>query len=130
VQAELAEFDRARAAAARHGFDREQVLDELRAELADWQGLPRHETGPARQTLRALFAGRLVFTPQARGRGAPYYRFSGEGTITPVIAGVAGAATGVVAPTGIARLWSPEVRGIVRRRVMQAGAARRTVAPG
>ena len=58
----------------------------------------RQEAPQARRALPALLAGRLVFTP-GEPNGEPAYTFAGEGTITPVIAGVV-AATGVVSPTG------------------------------
>jgi site-specific DNA recombinase len=76
-----------------------RTLDIMRTALTDWQGMLRQEPPEARRALRALLAGRLVFTP-ATG----FYTFEGPGTITPVLAGVVGAcAKGVVAPTGPAR---------------------------
>jgi hypothetical protein len=59
----------------------------MRTALTDWQGMLRQETGPARRALRALLAGRLIFTPQERD-GERFYTFEGPGTIAPVIAGV------------------------------------------
>jgi hypothetical protein len=64
-----------------------------------WRGLLRRETGPARQALRALLTGRLVFTPEERD-GEAVYAFAGEGTVAPMIAGATGAATGGVSPAG------------------------------
>jgi hypothetical protein len=74
----------------------------------------RQETGPARQALRALLQGRLVFAPQERERQS-FYTFSGEGTITPVIAGT----------VSLQHVWCPRrdsllvaalpIRGIVYR---------------
>lgn len=63
------------------------MLDRLRGHLTDWQGLIRQETGPARQALTALFAGRLIFTPRERD-GARYYEFEGPETVSNVIAGL------------------------------------------
>jgi site-specific DNA recombinase len=64
-----------------------RILDRLRGHLTDWQGLLRQETGPARQALTALLAGRLIFTPRERD-GARYYEFEGPGTVSNVIAGL------------------------------------------
>jgi hypothetical protein len=90
---------------ARRDVSTMRTLDVMRTALTDWQGLFSQETGPARQALSALLTGRLIFTPDER-EGKRLYRFSGEGTITPVLAGVVGAcAEGVVSPTGHARRW-------------------------
>jgi len=70
-------------------------LEALRGKLTDWQGLLHQEPAPARQALRALLAGRLLFTPHDQ-----HYIFEGEGTITPVIAGTARQQHIMVAPTG------------------------------
>ena len=86
VRAELAELERQRATSARSRFDVGRVLDVMRTALTDWQGMLRQETGPARRALRALLAGRLVFTAQERD-GERFYTFEGPGTISPVIAG-------------------------------------------
>jgi site-specific DNA recombinase len=83
VTAELAGLGRER----RNGFDAERVLDELRVQLGDWQAMLHQETRPARQALRALLAGRLIFRPQERG-GERFYIFEGPGTISTIIAGV------------------------------------------
>jgi hypothetical protein len=85
LQAELAELERQRVDAG--SFDIRRVLQELRNQLTDWQGLLRQETAPARRALSALLAGRLIFKPEEQN-GESVYAFSGEGTITPVIAGV------------------------------------------
>jgi site-specific DNA recombinase len=87
VRAELAELERQQATSARSRFDIGRVLDVMRQALVDWQGVLRQETGSARQALRALLAGRLIFTPQERD-GERFYTFEGPGTISPVIAGV------------------------------------------
>jgi Integrase repeat unit len=80
-----------------------RTLDIMRTALTDWQGMLRQEPPEARRALRALLAGRLVFTP-ATG----FYTFEGPGTITPVLAGVVGAcAKGVVAPTGFEPVFWP-----------------------
>ena len=58
----------------------------------------RQETPEARQALRALLAGRLVFTPRGGGEER-YYEFEGPGTVSRVIAGLA-LPKGVVTPAG------------------------------
>jgi hypothetical protein len=84
LQAELAGLER-QVLRRQTSADVAHALDVMREALTDWQGLLRQETGPARQALRALLAGRLAFTP-----GDGCYTFEGEGTITPVLAGVVG----------------------------------------
>jgi len=88
VRAELAGVERERAAGAHNGFHAGRVLDELRDQLTDWQGMLRQQPGPARQALGALLQGRLIFLPE-EWNGERFYTFSGEGTVTPVIAGTA-----------------------------------------
>ena len=78
-----------------------RVLDELRGQLTNWQGMLRQEAPQARQALFALLAGRLIFTPKGEGR-ARFYEFSGPGTLSKVIAGVA-LSKGLVSPTGLVR---------------------------
>jgi hypothetical protein len=60
--------------------------------------LLRRRTQEARQILRRLLVGRLVFRPQI-GEGRPYYEFSGEGSLSRILAGIV-ATEGLVAPTG------------------------------
>lgn len=86
VRAQLDGLGRERAAAARHG-GLGCLLDELRGQLTDWQAMIRQEPPQARRALRALLAGRLVFTPQERD-GERFYAFEGPGTVSPIIAGV------------------------------------------
>jgi hypothetical protein len=75
-------------------FSANGILGELRGQLADWQGILRQEPPEARRALRALLAGRLVFTPRERD-GELYYEFEGPGTISRIIKGLA-LPTGVV----------------------------------
>ena len=63
------------------------LLDQLREHLADWRATLPQETGPARQALRALLAGRLAFTA-VEENGRRGYRFEGPGTLDKVIAAV------------------------------------------
>jgi site-specific DNA recombinase len=86
LRAQLAGVERERASQSRHG-DVAGILDALRGKLTDWQGMLHAEVGPARQALRALLAGRLVFTPEERD-GERLYTFEGPGTASPILAGV------------------------------------------
>jgi site-specific DNA recombinase len=95
VRAELAALDRL---ATHDETDTRRVLDQFRERLTDWQGLLRQEAPEARSALRALLAGRLVFTPRGDG-DARYYEFEGLGTVSKVIAGLALPKT-VVTPAG------------------------------
>jgi hypothetical protein len=61
----------------------------------------RQETGPPRRAMQALLKGRLVFTSQEHD-AERFFTFDGEGSISPVISGIAGLQRGVVAPTGFA----------------------------
>ncbi len=92
LRGEVAALER-QAATRRDAGDVEHALDVMREALTDWQGMLRQETPEARRALRALLAGRLVFTPQERD-GERLYRFEGPGTVSKIIAGLA-------LPTGI-----------------------------
>jgi hypothetical protein len=85
LRAELGALERR---ARREAVDVDLVLDLLREALTDWRGLLRQKTGPARQALASLLAGRLVFTPRECADGR-FYEFEGPGTISKVIAGIA-----------------------------------------
>jgi hypothetical protein len=112
LRGELARRERELMTAARGRLDAEGFLGELRERLTDWQGMLRQETGRARHALRALLAGRLIFTPQERD-GEPFYRFAGHGTVSAVIAGMVAARNGCGVPDGIRtrvsrlKIWGP-----------------------
>ena len=63
------------------------MLARLREPLHDWQVLLRQDPPHARQALRALLAGRLVFTPRAEN-GRRFYEFEGPATLDKVFAGL------------------------------------------
>src|SRR5262249_12016570 len=86
---ELANFDGQAKVAA---LDTAHLMGNLRERLADWQGLLRRQTPEARQLLRTLLVGRLIFTPHQDPTGR-YYQLVGQGSISPLI-------TGVVLPKG------------------------------
>jgi hypothetical protein len=53
--------------------------------LTDWQGLLAGQPIQARQMLRKLLEGRLVFTPMADGTAV---EFRGTGVLDPVLRGI------------------------------------------
>lgn len=57
----------------------EGILGQPAGQLTDWQGMLKQEPPQARQALRALLAGRLVFTPREPD-GERFYAFEGSGT--------------------------------------------------
>jgi hypothetical protein len=97
----------------RGGADVAGILDRFRETLTDWQGMLRQEPPEARRALRALLAGRFIFTPRGDG-DERYYEFEGRGTVSKVIAGLALPKT-VVTPAGFDRLWNVQVRGFAYR---------------
>jgi hypothetical protein len=61
-----------------------------------------------------LLADRLILTP-SQTDGGRYYEFSGNGTLTPLLAGAV--ITGnMVTPAGSSRIWTPEFQGVVTSR--------------
>src|SRR5262249_27273696 len=72
----------------------------LRAEicgwLEDWQELLEGEPAPARQLLRKLFVGRLVWTPRADATGG-WYDYAVDTSYGRLLAGVGGV-KGMVPP--------------------------------
>ena len=58
-------------------LDLDTIRDKLREQLQDWQGLLRRHTPQARQILRKLLVGRLVFTPH-EDEGGRYYLITGQ----------------------------------------------------
>jgi hypothetical protein len=59
---------------------------EVRHRLADWRTMLRREVPQAREILRNLIAGRIVFTPRPE---ALVYEFSGRGSLARLLAGTA-----------------------------------------
>jgi hypothetical protein len=96
LRAELVAIER-QAVGRRGARDVEQALTMMRDALTDWKGLLHAQPTAARQALRALLAGRLIFAAEERD-GERFYTFTGQGTITPLIAGV----------TGVQRVWWPQ----------------------
>ena len=68
-------------------LDPASIRQNLRERLTDWQGLLGRETVEARQILREVLVGRLIFTPRVDGSGR-YYEFTGQATLSGLLAGV------------------------------------------
>jgi site-specific DNA recombinase len=66
-------------------LDRIQLEQTARECLTDWQGLLAGQPVQARQMLRKLLEGRLVFTPMADGTAV---EFRGTGMLDPVLSGI------------------------------------------
>jgi hypothetical protein len=92
--------------------NRWRALRELEEILANTRQLLAGQVGPARQVLRQLFPGRLMFTPR-RDEGGVYYAFRGEAAIGRLFEGSILPQAGV-SPTGFAGLWKEEFRGLIK----------------
>lgn len=66
-------------------LDLAQLKQALEAKLAEWRGLLTRHVQAARQILRKVLDGRLVFTPYKDDGG--YYTFEGVGRLEPILAG-------------------------------------------
>jgi hypothetical protein len=80
-------------AAGQH-IDWTKVESDLRAKLADWQGLLQRHVPQARQILKKLLAGPIQFSP-VREAGQRYYTFRAPIGLDRLIAGTVGCATTV-----------------------------------
>jgi hypothetical protein len=84
VRAQLAELE---------GLDQVATLDtvtlkgELTRLLSEWQGWIGGHNAQARHILQKLVIGRLTFTPRVEDR-RPFYEFKGVGALEPILAGV------------------------------------------
>ncbi len=73
---------------------------EIRGWLRDWQGLLEGEPAQARQVLRKLLVGRLVWTPERDAAGGVRYVYRTEVSYGRILAGIVGV-TSVVPGGGI-----------------------------
>jgi hypothetical protein len=73
------------------------VLPEVRQRLTDWRAILSEETGQARQMLRTLLEGRLVFTPRPEA-----VEVAGQGNYGRLFAGLI-PSQALASPTGVAR---------------------------
>jgi hypothetical protein len=93
--AELAAIQREAAGAS---IEIEWVLPEVRRRLTDWRAILTEESTQARQMLRTLLDGRLVFTPRPEINGV---EFTGHGDYGRLFAGLIGSQA-LASPTGMA----------------------------
>jgi site-specific DNA recombinase len=77
------------------------VMPEVRNRLRDWRSVLGEESPQARQMLRLLLRGRLVFTPRLDREGV---RFAGEGDLGGLFSGLINSQA-LASPSGIGRLW-------------------------
>lgn len=98
LRLELRAIDMAGKAAT---LDLKAVECDLRAKLDEWKAVLRKHVPQARQVLKKLLAGPLVFTPH-REAGERYYEFSAPIAIGRIISGLACADT-VASPGGSGR---------------------------
>ncbi len=82
-----AELEKLTGRAKAASLDATRLRLSLRERLTDWQGLLRRQPTEARQILRKLLTGRLVFTSREDANG-PYYEFVGKGSISEIVSGV------------------------------------------
>jgi hypothetical protein len=68
-------------------LDRAKLERTARECLTDWQGLLAGQPVQARQMLKKLLEGRLVFTPMGDGT---VVEFRGTGVLDPVLSGIVG----------------------------------------
>ena len=79
-------------------LDLRRLENRLRERLDDWKDLLTRHVPQARQILRKLLVGRLVFAAKSDGKSGGY-AFSGQGTPGRLLAGLVGAKT-LASPTG------------------------------
>ena len=91
-----------------------EVEGKLRGYLADWRGLLTKHVAQARQILRKLVEGRLVFTPKEDATGQ-YYEFRGQGNLGRLLEGAALLPKGWVSPAGFEPAFSVNRRHVRTR---------------
>lgn len=84
VQAALQALDQLAQAAT---LDVADVSAKLGTILDGWRDPLGGDVAQARQVLRKLLAGRLVFTPTTTADGTRMYEFTGHGVLDPIVAG-------------------------------------------
>lgn len=77
-------------------FDRGGLTAEIRAWLEDWQGLLEEEAAQARQVLRKVFVGRLMWTPRVEAEST-WYDYAVQTSYSRILAGIVGV-KGMVPP--------------------------------
>ena len=79
-------------------FDRKTIETKVRGHVGQWRTLLTKHVNDGRQLLREVLLGPLRFTPDGRA-----YRFEGEATFGPIIAGMVGVAPFGTSPAGFDR---------------------------
>ena len=93
-------------------FDAGKLRQQFDERLADWRGLLRWHPVQGQQVLERLIDGRLTFEPTADGEER-YYRFTGTGTVEPLLAGQV--VQKLASPTGKNILYQVDLVGEARR---------------
>ena len=105
LRAELADLDRPRVVPLSVGH----VKAMLQTKADEWRGLLRKHAPIARQMVRKLVEGRIVFTPDREGRR---YTFLATGTLANFFSGIV-CPQAVASPTGVVQEWTRPVPGEV-----------------
>ena len=87
--------------------DRETLATAIRQRVEEWRGLLTRQTSHARQLLRKLVDGPMIFTPTPEDSGV--WEFRATGRLDRLLAGIVDA-TSVASPRGIAQVvhvWLP-----------------------
>jgi site-specific DNA recombinase len=82
-----------------------EVDGKLRGYLDNWRALLCKHAAQARQIVRKLVDGRLVFTPK-NDAGVPYYEFRGQGNLGRLLEGAALLPKAMVSPAGFEPAFS------------------------
>jgi hypothetical protein len=105
LRAELADLDRPRVVPLSVGH----LTAMLQTKAEKWHGLLRKHAPIARQMVRKIVEGRIVFTPD---RDARRYTFLATGTLASFFSGIV-CPQAVASPTGVVPEWTREVPGEV-----------------
>jgi hypothetical protein len=85
------------------------ALPDLRRRMRDWRAVLAEETTQARQMLRKLLTGRLVFTARPETQEV---EFAGRGDLGQLFAGVLPKL--LASPTGDEQIWIAEIHRVLR----------------
>ena len=75
----------------------QELERDLQTRLTDWQGLLHRQPVQARQILRRLLEGKLIFTPRREAAEA-FYEVTGQASYGRLLAGIATCPSSVVPP--------------------------------
>lgn len=94
-----------RSASAIGAQDLDAILPELRRRMNDWRRVLVEEPSQARQMLRALLEGRIVFTPKPEARSCV---FEGRGNMDELFRGLLELPKALASPRGRAQVGALE----------------------